>query len=99
MNMVSPKSFGMWRGVLLCTSLVTHFSMWALLKSPLMMGHDLLSMVRFFVSGRADDPWYPFLICLSVQRNLGDYHEHGNHRDKPGPKRTARDTAMEETTS
>ena len=56
MNMVSPKSFGMWRGVLLCTSLVTHFSMWALLKSPLMMGHDLLSMVRFFVSGGADDP-------------------------------------------
>jgi len=51
------------------------------------------------VSDGADDPWYPSLICLSVQRNLGDYHEHGNHCDKPGSKRTARDTAMEETTS
>lgn len=29
------------------TSLVTHFSMWALVKSPLIMGHDLLNMVRF----------------------------------------------------
>jgi len=29
--------------------------MWALLKSPLMMGHDLLNMVRF-VSREASDP-------------------------------------------
>ena len=27
--------------------LVTHFSMWAILKSPLIMGHDLLHMVSF----------------------------------------------------
>ena len=28
-------------------SLVTHFSMWALLKSPMILGHDLLNTVRF----------------------------------------------------
>ena len=31
----------------LTTSSAMHFSMWALLKSPLMMGHDLLNMVCF----------------------------------------------------
>ena len=48
MNMVCPGSFGVRRwGCALIYTLVTHFSMWALLKSPLVMGHDLLGMVCF----------------------------------------------------
>jgi len=51
----------------------------------------------FFISGGADDSWYSSLICLSVQRNLGNHHEHGNHCNKPRSNRTAH-TTMEETT-
>ena len=30
------------------SSVVTHFSMWALVKSPLILGNDVTSMVKLF---------------------------------------------------
>ena len=42
-------SFSTHRNPLLRWSSVTHFSMWALLKSPLMLGHDLLNTVRSYL--------------------------------------------------
>lgn len=73
--------------------------MWALLKSPLIMGHDLLAMVRLVSEAKQMTRGIDLRYMPPVQRNLDDPYKYGNHCDKPGSKWAVRDTTIEETTS
>jgi alpha-galactosidase len=66
-----------------CASVVSHFSMWSVLKSPLILGNDVTNMVCCALLRSASDAC---LICRDLvdKRDTKHYHQQGNDRYQSG---------------
>jgi hypothetical protein len=71
---------------------ITHFTLWAMAKSPLILGNDLTIMVRpsrprFEILSRRTDP-FPFPSSLAGRDHQGHHRQQGHHRRQPASGRS-----------
>lgn len=76
--------------------IVTHFSMWAILKSPLILGNDLSSMVGVAVSWLIVPSFDLGYRSVTVRRDLFNHYERSHYIRKQRPSGVRCQSYLEE---